>query len=66
MQIDPDELIPSNETAKALHVEAQTLVTWRTRGEGPDFIKIGRAVYYRRADIAEWLGNQLRKPTAAR
>jgi predicted DNA-binding transcriptional regulator AlpA len=32
-----------------------TLDLWRRQGRGPAFIKIGRRVMYRRADIETWL-----------
>lgn len=41
-------------------LEAETGIsaeTWRWkrgRGEGPAFIKIGRRVYYKRADVEAW------------
>ncbi len=65
MLIDPQELIPSDEVAAQLRVKPQTLASWRASGRGPEFVKIGRGVFYRRADIAAWLGQQRRKPTEA-
>lgn len=32
-------------------VPITTLQFWRTRGEGPCFVKVGRRVFYRRSDI---------------
>jgi hypothetical protein len=32
----------------------RTLETWRARGQGPAFLKIGSSVYYRRVDIEAW------------
>ena len=56
--IDPADLIAAPETAKKLHVEENTLATWRMMGKGPAFVKLGRAVFYHPADIAEWLAKQ--------
>lgn len=65
MIIDPQELISNDQTAEQLNVKPQTLASWRALGRGPHFVKIGRAVFYRREDIAGWLGQQRRQPVAA-
>ncbi|WP_409998740.1 helix-turn-helix transcriptional regulator [Bradyrhizobium sp. SZCCHNS2022] len=63
--ISTDELIPADEVADALHLRRQTLAAWRTLGRGPSFVKVGRTVFYRRADIEAWLGAQRREPVRA-
>ena len=63
MTIDPSELVPDGETARLLDKKRNTLAGWRCAGEGPAFVKVGRRVYYRRADIMAWLGTQRREPT---
>jgi hypothetical protein len=60
--IDPDELVSSAVAAKQLGVKQQTLTAWRCEHRGPAFIKIGRAVWYRRADIAAFIGAQRCEP----
>lgn len=64
MQIDPEELIPSAETARLLAVKEQTLAAWRHFGRGPRFCKVGRSIFYRRDDLRAWLGEQMRAPAA--
>jgi hypothetical protein len=64
MEIDPNELVPSDETAKLLNVKPQTMVTWRHEGKGPRYLKIGRSVFYRRSDIRAYLGALLTDPVA--
>jgi excisionase family DNA binding protein len=63
--VDPDELIPNDEAARILGVKPQTPVMWRHEKRGPAYLKVGRLVYYRRADIARWLAAQIRDPEAA-
>lgn len=41
-----------------------TLSRWRQRGYGPKYLKLGRKVWYRRADLDEWLAAQVRCSTA--
>jgi hypothetical protein len=62
MMISPDELVSPEVTATELRVKRETLAAWRTLGRGPNFVKVGRAVFYRRADLSEWLGAQRRQP----
>jgi len=50
-----DRLIDTEELAKALGVSPRTVDTWRTAGEGPDYIKIGAQVRYRESDVEQWL-----------
>jgi hypothetical protein len=35
-------------------VASATLATWRSRGNGPRFVKIGGRVLYRTADVIAW------------
>jgi hypothetical protein len=32
-----------------------TLANWRARNCGPDYVKLGRAVFYRREDVEAWI-----------
>jgi Helix-turn-helix domain len=62
---DPDdELIPNDEAAKELKQQPNTLTAWRNQKRGPPYFKVGRQIFYRRADLAEWLGAQRRQPQA--
>lgn len=65
MQISTDELIDPVKVAGALSVKPQTLTAWRTLGRGPPYVKIGKRVFYRRADVESWLGTQRRDPVRA-
>lgn len=31
-----------------------TLANWRANGRGPQFVKDGKLVYYRKVDVVEW------------
>ena len=63
--VEDDRLIPSDETAAHLHVAPPSLATWRSKGKGPRYVKIGRAVFYRESAIADWLKAQEREPRKA-
>ncbi len=52
------------EAAKYLGLSVSMLNKWRVTGEGPKFIKLGRAVAYRISDLHDWLERQAKKSTS--
>lgn len=57
-------LLSERQVAKIFDLSVRTLQGWRLRGDGPTYYKLGRAVRYDRADVAEFLRRQLRRPTS--
>lgn len=54
--LNPDQLLNTNETAEWLGVAPISLRIWRSRGEGPPFVRVSRrGIRYRRGDVTEWL-----------
>lgn len=52
---DLDRLLLPDEAAAWLGMSPRTLSDWRIAGTGPRFVKIGRLVRYRVADLQEWV-----------
>jgi excisionase family DNA binding protein len=52
------------EAASRLGLSASTLNKWRTQGRGPRFVKLGRSVCYRMADLDAWLIENVRSSTS--
>jgi len=52
---NPKDLVGEVELAARLGVSRSTLQSWRYNGRGPRFIKIGRLVRYRYADVEVFL-----------
>lgn len=50
--------------AAFLGLQPATLEIWRTRREGPPFIKVGKVVRYSMADLREYLEARRQKPLA--
>lgn len=50
MTTSSDEMT-SDQVAERLGVQSQTVRAWRLRGAGPRFMKVGRRVVYRSADV---------------
>ena len=59
-------LLTQREAACALRLSERTLERSRVTGLGPKFIKAGRRVLYRQADIDEWITARLCQSTSER
>jgi hypothetical protein len=58
----PDDLIDDDATANDLQVTRGTLASWRSRGRGPAWWKIGRRIFYSRTYNRNWKAAQRRDP----
>jgi hypothetical protein len=58
---DPDELLPDDYVGRKCHVTTDTLQSWRSKGIGPPFRKVGpRLVRYPRGLLVKWLRSRAR------
>ena len=53
-------LLTNEEAASYLRLRPQTLRVWRYKRKGPQFLKIGNKVCYRRDDLDRWLESRVR------
>lgn len=53
-----EEAIDTPAVAEITGLSIRTLNTWRCRGGGPRFLKLGRSVRYRRRAVLEWLSER--------
>lgn len=60
----PPALLSTVHAAARLGLRPCTLEKWRTTGSGPKFVKLGRAVRYRVADLDQFATDRLRAHTA--
>ncbi len=56
--------VDTREAARITGLAPATLNTLRSRGGGPPFMKIGRCVRYRAADLHRWLDERVVTSTA--
>jgi hypothetical protein len=52
---DAFQLLSPADLSALIGVDERTLAVWRVGRRGPDFVKLGRAVFYRRADVNAWI-----------
>jgi hypothetical protein len=60
-----DEAVDTAEASRIVGFPPCTLHTWRSRGDGPPYLKIGpRSVRYQRRTLFQWLAERQRRNTA--
>jgi len=52
---DVFQLLSPADLSALIGVDERTLATWRAQRRGPDFVKLGRTVFYRQADVTAWI-----------
>jgi len=55
-----EPLLTEADAAKIFNLPTATLRNWRSRGDGPPFVKIGAVVRYRQSDLRDFLEAQTR------
>jgi predicted DNA-binding transcriptional regulator AlpA len=59
-------LLSAREAATLLHLSERTLERFRVSGTGPKFVRLGRSVRYRLADIEAHIASRTVSSTAER
>jgi excisionase family DNA binding protein len=59
-----DNYMTAEEAAQYLKTSTSTLAKRRVAGTGPRFVRIGRMVRYRRADLDLWIGTTVVSSTS--
>jgi predicted DNA-binding transcriptional regulator AlpA len=63
MASNDDPLITPAGAAEILQRSPSTLAYWRCNGLGPQHVKMGKAVFYRRSDLQAYIETCLRTST---
>ena len=58
------ELVTTAEAAEEFRLKKHTLENMRCQGMGPIFCKLGGRVFYRRADLKQWLEQARRRSSS--
>jgi len=64
--VSPEKLLTTPQAAAVIGLHPSYLAKARLTGTGPRFLKIGRAVRYRRLDVEAWLADKGRVSTSDR
>jgi Helix-turn-helix domain len=52
---ETEPLLMEVQAARLLNLSPRTLQNWRITFNGPPFIRVGRAIRYRRSDLVVWI-----------
>jgi predicted DNA-binding transcriptional regulator AlpA len=61
-----ERLLTPRDAADVLRLSPSWLAKARMRGDGPPYVKIGRAIRYGEAALAQWMKSRLRLSTSER
>jgi len=61
-----ERLLTPKDAADYLRLSASWLAKGRMRGDGPPYVKLGRSIRYREADLVHWMKARLRLSTSER
>ncbi|MGO4480295.1 helix-turn-helix transcriptional regulator [Rhizobium sp. 2TAF27] len=61
----PNRMLRTSEAANFTGLSASTLTKLRLAGDGPVYIKLGKAVVYDPTDLSAWLHSKRRRSTTA-
>lgn len=50
-----EQLMTTEQVAAYLTVPVPTIYQWRTRGDGPRAIRVGRHLRFRRSEVEAWV-----------
>jgi len=62
---EDDRLLRPRDAAAMLGLAEPTLRAWRCQGRGPQYVRIGRNIFYRRRDLIAFVCARLHDPTKA-
>lgn len=54
MTMSSSEFLTDLQLADRWHMHRQTLISWRSAGTGPPFVRIGRRVLYPLAEVEQY------------
>jgi predicted DNA-binding transcriptional regulator AlpA len=57
------ELISTTDVAAWLGITTGALANNRSAGRGPRYVKLGKQVFYRKADVQAWIDENVRQST---
>jgi Helix-turn-helix domain len=60
---DDEEYLDTNEAAPIIKTKPQTMAAWRSRGQGPKYVKFGKLVRYTRSHLRQYARDNTVSPS---
>lgn len=57
VRVFPDGRLTAQDAAAYCGISYKTLAIQRSQGNGPKFVKLGKAVFYRKDDLDDWMAS---------
>ncbi|MGV9794428.1 helix-turn-helix domain-containing protein [Gordonia sp. NPDC003422] len=64
-KVSASDILAVQAAASYLDVSRGTLDNWRSQGRGPAYVRQGRMIRYRRADLDAWMAQGVVRPQGA-
>ena len=64
MTVLDEPLLPEDVAARELNVKPQTMSSWRYRGVGPSYVRIGKLIFYKPSQLREYIEARVVRPMA--
>jgi excisionase family DNA binding protein len=61
-----EQHLTPEELAERQNVPLGTIYVWNSKGVGPKYLRVGRHVRYRLADVVEWERSRMVEPAPSR
>ena len=58
-------LLSQEQVSALLQVRKETLREWRRLKQGPNFVRVGKRVFYRRDDVVAYINSHVVSPKAS-
>ncbi|GGC03145.1 helix-turn-helix transcriptional regulator [Cellulomonas carbonis] len=59
MSAHPGRLLTPTDLASRLGVPVRTIYAWRSKGEGPTGLRVGKHLRFREGDVDTWIESKL-------
>jgi helix-turn-helix protein len=63
MSILGEPLLDEAEAARELKIRPQTMSAWRSRGQGPSYVRVGKLIFYTPSALRAYVASRVVRPT---
>lgn len=64
MTILDEPLLPEEDAARELKVKPATMSAWRYRGIGPEYVRVGKLIFYTPSQLRRYVQSRVVRPGA--
>jgi hypothetical protein len=57
-----EPLLPTEDAARHLKIKPQTMAAWRNRGAGPEYVRVGKLIFYTPSQLRKYIQSRVVRP----